>query len=583
MADKNTRNNRIKVKSIRSKPNSVNTNQRKEKIFSNKARNSSNASNKIKNKKLQKNQQIEKNNVYSIEQVRNQYYNKNNRTNIRSLHTLRNTSNSKANQNKKRNSRKTVLYANIFSIIIFIAILSYFTVFFVKFFNQSSINYSYVEIGTIDSPKTATGIIIRDEQVYTATQDGVLSFNVSNNDRVRVSTNIATIKSLEVLYEMEEQLEAINQEIIDLQESRAELSWFSEDAEKINFQIQSIVDENSYQLTQNDISKLYEMSNSISANIEMRTQILLSETTGSLSELAVKRKEQEEKINQNSSTITNLQSGIISYYIDGLEEMLTLENMFNLTKEQTKMDTTLQSIKLQVAEGEPIFKIINSNNWYIATYVKSAFVEGWEEGQTKSIYVKENLETKELEAEVYYIEKGSKETFMILKLTKNMLDYINTRSITFELDKVFTGFKINNNSIAEVNLLKIPIDFITEENSIIKQTENSNVTLNVNVYYEPDILDFAYIPIEIGVINIGDTILNPNDLTQTYTISEILTTKGVYVINTGITKYVKINLQNSVSNDQYTILDPSLNNNLTVYDNIILDIQNIQNEQSIYN
>lgn len=572
---KDTRNSKVKVKSTRNKSNALKINKKNK------------ASSKKSNSKNTAVQNTKNSNIYSIEQVRRKYTSTTPKIRARITHegeikTKIQASNTKNKKSIKENTRKTAIYANIFSILIFVAIIVYFSIFFIKFFNKEKINYDYVQMGTIESPKSATGIIIRSEKVYNSTQDGILSFNITNNERVKSGTSVATIKSLEVLSKMEEELNTINKEIFSMQESRAELSWFSEDIEKINYQIQNIIDTNIYLLSNSDISKLYEISTSVSSSMELRNQILLSETTGSLAELAAKRKEQEDKISENSSIITTSQTGILSYYLDGLEEVFTPDNMLNITKEQVKMTANPQSIKLQVAKEEPIFKIIDSNEWYISTYINSSFVEGWEQGQNKTIYIKDSSSSREIDTQVYYIQKDTKETFMILKLTRSILDYIDQRSITFEIDKVTSGFKINNSAIAEANLLKIPINFITEEDSIIKQSGDSTTSLNVSLSYEPDILDFAYIPIEVGVINIGDTIVNPNNPEETYIIDEILTTKGVYVINSGIAKYVKINLQNSVSNDKYTILDPSFNTNITIYDNIILDVQNIYNEQSVY-
>ena len=85
----------------------------------------------------------------------------------------------------------------------------------------------------------------------------------------------------------------------------------------------------------------------------------------------------------------------------------------------------------------------------------------------------------------------------------------------------------------------------------------------------------------MGVLNVGDSIKAP-DSTDTFVIADVLNTKGIYVVNTGIAEFRTIDLKNAVSNTTHTILDPSYNTNIYVYDRIMTDPSNVKKEEMVY-
>ena len=66
-------------------------------------------------------------------------------------------------------------------------------------------------------------------------------------------------------------------------------------------------------------------------------------------------------------------------------------------------------------------------------------------------------------------------------------------------------------------------------------------------------------------------------------LNDIFTSKGIYIVNSGIYEFTPINLENSISNQDFTILDPALNTNIRIYDRFIPDAKAILKEEPIYN
>lgn len=486
---------------------------------------------------------------------------------------------------QKQAKRNSGVEAKKFAFVFFAVVFIYMCVVVYNGVSRETIPYDTVAYGSIDTPKSAVGIAVRDEAVYKAPSDGTLSFNVSDMQKVRKGESICSIKNDAVVGSMEEELENINKSILKIQDSRDDLSVFSEDVKRINSQIKSIVDENAFDMSIGNLDKVYYLKDSIKKKIDTKNQMLLSESGGSLQELADKRVQRESEINKNTTVVSALEGGIISYSFDELQEVLSIDKLEALTEEQTLMkqdDNKVEQASGQVKKNSGIFKIVNSNNWYIASYIPNDYVTEWEEGDNRTIYIKGNGESTPMEVKVQKLVQGNKKTYVIFALTKDILNYINARSITFELNKAQNGYKINNNAIVEIHSFKVPISYIRDDGVILKKNKSDITETVVSISGTDKNGQFAYIPVEYGSISANDEIINPNNENDVYKISEMETTKGVYVINTGVTQFKTIDLDNSVQNSTHTILDPDKNTNIKVYDRIVTDIKNVSKEQKIY-
>lgn len=456
----------------------------------------------------------------------------------------------------------------------------------VNFLTKKIVSYDVLAYGTIDTPKSANAVIVRSEKVYNTDKAGVISYDAADNEKVKKGAVVCSIKDEAVVAQMQESLDSINEQIMKIQSERKDISVYSEDIKKYNTQMQNIIDESAIDYAYMQLGNIYELGNTIQKELDTRNQYLLSENSGALSELVAQRKEQESKLNENISNITAEESGIVSYYIDGLEEELTPENMTSITKNTINDSVKAESsFKSSVKEGSPAFKLVTSNTWYIVSYINSQYIDGWEKGKTYSIYVKDN-EGEEHKLDAYVEEltgdNESSEKFVIFKITRDMTDFINMRNITIETENSERGYKIPNDAIIEETLMKIPTAYVDSDGNVLKVENGSTKKVAVSVSgKDPDDENYCYTPVQLGVINVGDTIKSP-DSDETFAIADVLNTKGIYVINTGIAEFKTINLTNATSNSTHTILDPSYNTNIYVYDRIMTDPADVKKQEMVY-
>lgn len=456
----------------------------------------------------------------------------------------------------------------------------------VNFLTKKIVNYDVLAYGTIDTPKSANAIIIRSEKVYNTDKAGVITYDAADNEKVKKGAVVCSIKDEAVVAQMQASLDDINEQIMKIQSERKDISVYSEDIKKYNTQIKDIIDENALDYAYMKLGNIYELGNTIKKQLDTRNQYLLSENSGELKGLVSQKKEQESKLNENISNLIAEESGIVSYYIDGLEEELTPENMSSISK--SKITDTVKaesSFKSSIRANSPAFKLVTSNTWYIVSYINKDYIKDWEKGDTRIIYVKdENGKQHKLDAYIEELTSNSdgSDKFIIFKLTRDMTDFINVRNITIETESSERGFKIPNDAIVEETLMKIPTAYVDSDGNILKVDNGSTKKISVSISgKDPDDSNYSYTPVQMGIINVGDTIKSP-DSDETFVIADVLNTKGIYVVNTGIAEFRTIDLTNSVANSTHTILDPSYNTNIYVYDRVMTDPRDVEKEQMVY-
>ena len=495
--------------------------------------------------------------------------------------------NERYNQNKKSSKKRKVRNRNlniltkIFTFGVFIVIISYFSVSIFKSLNKKPINYETIEYGSIEKTMQVKGAIIRDEVVYKANRNGLLTFNIPENEKVRKGEVIATVKDSKAIEQTEQDLNAINEKILQIQEQRNELSLFYEDVKKMDSQIKKTLDLSIPDLSTYNIDKIYSIKDSVNKKITVRNQMLLSESNGSVEELSNQKADKEQKINQNVQTIISNDSGILSYYVDGFEDTYSLKNKDKLTKEQILglSDKELQ-FKTSVVQGESAFKIVRDNNFYIACYIKANYISKWSKGDIRKIYINDNGELKPIEVTIESISDVDKDKYVLMRSNVNMIDFIDKRTITFELSKPKEGFKLKLSGVAEEELLKVPTSYIKDGNLLKKDAQGNTITVPVKISGEDETLEYQYVAITKGVIDIGDTIINPKDKKE-IKLNDIFTQRGIYVVNSGIYTFKNINTEESVEDGQFIIIDPAKNTNIKLYDRYASDISAIKQEGNI--
>lgn len=489
---------------------------------------------------------------------------------------------------EKRPGRVTSRQANnggmlIVVVVFFLLILVYLGGYALNMVGSDEVTYETVQIGSVDSAKSADGIIVRAEKVFTSPAAGAVEYAVAEDEKIKSGTVVCSISDEQTVAQLQQELDRINENILKMQENREDLSEHTEEVAKINTQIQNLTDENTFDFVKGDISGLYTLKQNVEKQIDTRNQLLLTENSGALSDLVGQRTTELNQINDNITSIASDVGGIVSYDVDGLESTFTPEALATLTKEQVEQSSTAVSgTKTTVAAGEPVFKVITSNNWYIASYMPDTYTDGWEVGARMNIYVQNGGTSQTIPVTVNTLNHGDSEAYVVFETNEYMSDYMSVRNITFEVDRPKEGYKIPNTAISQQTLLKVPMEYVDADNgTLFKVTDSGLKETEVTISGYDETGKFALIPIQMGLISVGDTI-GLKDSDTTYVISDVVTEDGVFIVNSGVTAFTKIDLTGSVTNGNYTVLDETANPNISIYDRIVQNVANVQENQNIY-
>lgn len=477
---------------------------------------------------------------------------------------------------KKKTPKKSI--ARKFFYMVFFLIMIYIFGYCVSFFTQKKINSTLIEYANSDNPQMFSGVIVRNEKIYTSQKSGAISLNLHNFDIAKKNCVVCTIKDKESVEKLEDDLSKINNDILDMQKNRIDISLFQNDIKNANNQIEKIVDENIYVCSQNNFDKINSFADAIKKNLDLRNQILLTENRGDVKEMDEKKSQIEQKIKKNIESISATQTGIVSYFIDGLEKTYTLNKLNNLTSQQTNIKSqSIETIDNSYVEAsQPIFKIIESNEWYIVSYVKNKDIENIKENDSKTIFI-EN-ENNFTPIDVYIekiIAKNKTESCLVMKCTKFVQDYLQNRNIKFKLDDTkLQGFKIPVCSIDKKNLFKIPVQFVLKDNNEHTVTKKNNEKVKVKIYDS----DENYYYVESNGLKSKDIIISSD---ESYEISQMKKIYGIYIANTGIAEFKKINYADEILENGFIIIDPKLNPSIKISDRIITNVKDVNDEQKI--
>ncbi len=300
-----------------------------------------------------------------------------------------------------------------------------------------------VENGQISSEETVQGYIIRDETV--------LKGENYKNGLVQIKAEGEKVAKGEAVFRYltagEEKLKSQIKELdVKIQEAwEKEDNIFSSDIKIIEQQVENKLTD-MYHV--NDMQKIKEYKKDLNSYITKKAKIAgeLSPSGSYLKELISQRSEYENQLNFGSEYLTSTRSGVVSYRVDGLEDILTPSNFGNLSKKMLE-DLNLKTGQI-ISTSEESGKIIDNFSCYIACVLKSKNLEEKNANVGDSINIRLS-NRKEVKAKIEYIAKESDtEDLVVFKLENYTEELINYRKISFDIiwwD--VSGWKVPNDAI----------------------------------------------------------------------------------------------------------------------------------------
>lgn len=455
-------------------------------------------------------------------------------------------------------------YSNEFKLnigtIIFIIIFIYLFIRIIISLQKETLSIYEVQNSYIDTNISTTALIVRDEKLINADTSGYVSYFVRDGEKVGKNKPIYSIDETGKIHDQikESQDEAVKLSEESLSEIRSRISNFENYFDYSDFS-------DVYNFHYDIVNAVMELSNE--ASIEQLTSLDENESNSGV-----------------YKKVYSSESGIVTYYQDGYEDF----NVDNFKADDiSKTGYAKQTLKTDkiINSGEPVYKLITSENWSLIAPVSDGQAKMLEDKDTISINIHNSSKNIRCNFE---LNKVDDKYFVIIFLNQQMVNYINDRfvDIVIAMDQN-NGLKIPNTSITKKKVYKVPLSMFSNGSDSMDADflnvklldEKGEVTLK---QVEPTVYkkdkNYAYIdPNDFS----ADTVLTNTDGSETLSLSQAKTSKiqGVYCVNQGIAtfRYIDILYQD----DEYTIVKDNVDYSIAWYDRIVLNQKMVSENQII--
>lgn len=437
-------------------------------------------------------------------------------------------------------------------IVICVIIFIYVCFRLLSYVTSEDITIYEVKEGTIVSDNNYRALIIRQEEVISADTNGYVYFFAPDESR-------AGVRSL--IYAVDETGSIINNLESDLENSDS-------------------VEISSYESSKNILASFVEEYNSTAFQKTYSFKDQLSNTLDALRLDAILDAHNDEIENAIAANTYHTYyadiPGLVSYTIDGFEGVT--ENDFDPECFNSEKEINNTKSMSEINSGDPAYKLITSDDWKIVVPIDNETREKLTD--ETSVLITFDTDGNKTWGGISFLERDET-PYLVLSMDDSMERYANMRFVNVELaiDEQ-SGLKIPNSAIVEKKFFTVPKSYFFKGNNssdlgILKKTEESTEFITPTIFKETK--DFYYIDNED--VKKGDVICLSDSL-DTYTIGKDTDTlEGVYNVNKGYAVFKQIEVIQE--NEEYTIIKSGTSYGLSLYDHIVLQGDNVEENQII--
>lgn len=260
-------------------------------------------------------------------------------------------------------------------------------------------------------------------------------------------------------------------------------------------------------------------------------------------------------------------SGVVMHNTDGYEGMTTDQIESSDFKKANYQKHIIKTNDL-VSEGDPIYKVITSENWKLVIQIDDA--SAFEEKSYVNIeFLKDNITAS---ADVETFTKAGN-TYAVLTFDKYMIRYLADRYVQIRiLDDTAEGLKVPKTAVAERQYYKIPIEYQTQGGN------SSDYGFNKEVIGEDGSTSITFVTpkiirttdttcyVDTSEFNAGDVLIKPES-NDRYQVNEKENLQGVYTVNNGFAAFRLIDIIGE--NNTFYIISSKMSGGVRLYDQVI--------------
>ena len=438
-------------------------------------------------------------------------------------------------------------------IVIFSFILVYLLINLYIFFTKPHLSIYEVAYGTNKAETTATGMILRTEELVYNTEAGYVNYYIREGARVAKGEGIYSVNDDSNIYDL-----------LRLSEDTVALS----EKDMVRMKNKLAAYQNAY--SDSSFSDIYEKKD------DFQAEYLQSLDTALLDALQEKA---GNSLSSSFATVFSPKSGIVTYYSDIYDGFTADFVSASCYQDVAQFSSTQLRATSVLGQKEPAYKLVTSNTWEIVFLLTKEQYFALSEQETLQFTIEEETYHKKAE---FYQKEGS--YFAKITMDRYLTAFLDKRFITAELAiSTEEGLKIPRSSVTTKKYYRIPESYIThggneDENTVgitmeqydKEKGETAYLFSPITVFYTED--GFYYVDeddFDSGsyIVQLGTETADTGTRTMLYTLLTDL--EGVYNVNKGYAVFKRI--ESLVEDTDYLIIKENTKAGLAVYDHIVLD------------
>jgi len=435
-----------------------------------------------------------------------------------------------------------------------------------------------VHIHKMEDVIYSEGVLIRDEFIKLSPKNGEVTHLFRENEKVKLGDNVIQISNKTLNSIKEDKIEEIDKNILKAQAKRKDIFKYSDEVAALNKDVNQkfklFYTKNFYL---DDFSNITNLQKELDDYFKMKKILFSSDISDSTNSLIKDKSFLTNQIASNTTYVTADKGGIVSYNLDGYEEILTPEKITELDiKDISKYkNKNLDRNYDNAVYNEPVFKIVDNFNWYLATVVDTADSYNYNEGDFKTLRVY-GIESDEISGEIYYMKRYKSKTLLVFKFTSHLKNILNYRRVQIEiLENSYEGYKLPKKAIVEKTFLKIPNEAIStskKKKIVIKTDDEFTTPVPIDIVFSDN--EFSYVSNDFTQLNLNDSvIIKDSHSNKIISLTMLERVKGIYTVNTNNARFKMIDV--IIDKEDYVLARMNVKGSINLYDKFIVDAGNV--------
>ena len=306
------------------------------------------------------------------------------------------------------------------------------------------------ERGTLSFSTQGSGIVVRSERLYTAEGYGKAEYIAQEGQVLMAGSPICDVYSNDYSDSDYASLKELQEKILDYQQNNAQSGIVDEDMNSLNEQIAVKTEQIRRYIAGEEAGDLDQLQREIRQLMSERSEILrnAAKEDSQLADFYAQEQTLITRIQNYKRTIVAENDGIVSFYFDGTEQLLTpaniplltVKNINNILNGTFRYDTGSEQ-----TFNKPLYRLVERNNWYVVMIADEEIpqFEGNTEFTVTFSFGSDYTYTANISD---HISEGGKELYCF-HFTGDVDKMLRARQVSFEVSARYVGITVPKSAI----------------------------------------------------------------------------------------------------------------------------------------